>query len=348
MQKIVYYSALAAFVFVISCKNNNKTDESKATQQANGPLPVEGFVAKTSSIEQTITVSGTLIPFENTDLHPEISGRVVGLNIAEGKFVSKGTLLVKLFDDDLQAQLKKLEVQLQIAQKTLDRQNELLKINGISQQEVDLSALQVSNIKADIDIIKTSIDKTELRAPFSGRLGLRNISLGAYITPQTVVTTISEVNEQKIEFSVPEKYSSQITPGKELLFSVEGSPVKYTATVSATQSAVEEATRNLKVRAIVKNVDKYLVPGTFAKVEMILGKNNNAIMIPSDAIIPQARSKQVILYKGGQAAFVNVSTGIRDSSNVEVLNGVSVGDTLITTGLLFLKQGSPVKLSKIN
>lgn len=348
MQKILYYLIVATFFFFVSCKDSKKQDNSQNASQANNVLPVEGFIVTPSSIEEAINVSGTLIPFENTELHPEISGRVVGLNIAEGKFVTKGTILVKLFDGDLQAQLKKLEVQLAIAQKTFERQTELLKINGISQQEVDLTGLQVSNINADIDIIKTSIAKTELRAPFNGRLGLKNISPGAYITPTTIVTSISEVAQQKIEFSVPEKYSSQITTGKDVLFSVEGSPTSYHAIVSATQSSVEENTRNLKVRAIVKNIDRYLVPGVFAKVQMILGKNNNAIMIPTDAIIPQARNKQVILYKAGKASFNNVTTGIRDSSNIQITGGLNIGDTVITTGLLFLKPGSDVKISKIN
>ncbi|MBI2730601.1 MAG: efflux RND transporter periplasmic adaptor subunit [Sphingobacteriales bacterium] len=347
MQKIVRYLAVICLLLFISCNNGKKTDTTSNASQANNVLPIEGFIVKSSSIDEDIKVSGTLIPFENTELRTEISGRVVTLNVAEGKFVTKGTLLVKLFDGDLQAQLKKLQVQLQIAQKTFERQSELLKINGISQQEVDLTGLQVSNINADIDIIKTSIAKTELRAPFNGRLGLRNISPGAYVTPQTLVSTISEINQQKIEFSVPEKYSSQISPGKDLDFTIEGSPSSYKAVVSATETSVEENTRNLKVRAIVKKVDRFLVPGTFAKVQMILGKNDTALMIPSDAIIPQARNKQVILYKGGTAAFVNVTTGIRDSSSVQILSGLNTGDTVITTGLLFLKPGAAVKLSKI-
>ncbi|RTL60412.1 MAG: efflux RND transporter periplasmic adaptor subunit [Sphingobacteriales bacterium] len=342
------FPAAALFLFLLFSCNDKKNASGNAKPDMNPVLPIEGIIVKSSAIDENIKVSGTLIPFENTELRTETSGRVVSLNVAEGKFVTKGTLLVKIFDGDLQAQLKKLQVQLQIAQKTFERQNELLKINGISQQEVDLTGLQVSNIQADIDIIKTSIAKTELRAPFDGRLGLRNISPGAYVTPQTLVSTISEINQQKIEFSIPEKYSSQLSNGKDLIFTVDGSPNTYKAVVSATQTAIEENTRNLKIRAVVKNVDRYLVPGTFAKVEMILGKNDNAIMIPSDAIIPQARNKQVILYKGGEAAFVNVVTGIRDSSNVQIISGVNAGDTVITTGLLFLKPGAQVKLSKIH
>lgn len=205
------FPATASVAFLLFSCNDKKSDANTKGPDMNPVLPIEGVIVKGSAIDEDIKVSGTLIPFENTELRTEISGRVISLNLSEGKFVSKGTLLVKLFDGDLQAQLKKLQVQLQIQQKTFERQNELLKINGISQQEVDLTGLQVSNIQADIDIIKTSIAKTELKAPFNGRLGLRNISPGAYVTPQTLVSTISEVNQQKIEFSIPEKYSSQVT-----------------------------------------------------------------------------------------------------------------------------------------
>jgi membrane fusion protein, multidrug efflux system len=192
-----------------------------------------------------------------------------------------------------------------------------------------------------------NIAKTEIRAPYSGKLGLKNISPGAYVSPTNILTTISQVNQLKIEFSIPEKYSSQIRNGMEVTFNIEGSPSDYRAVVSATESSVEQNTRNLKIRALVKANDRYLVPGNFAKVTMILGRNENAIMIPSQAIIPVARGKQVVLLKGGQVKFTNITTGVRDSTRVQVLDGISAGDTLITTGLLFIRPDSKLKLTKI-
>jgi membrane fusion protein, multidrug efflux system len=346
MKKLLLFVPLWAFLF-LSCGNKKKPAAPAGNTAANTPLSIEGLVIKPQAIEDELKISGSLLPFEQTELHPEIAGRVVGLYIAEGRNVANGALLVKLYDGDLQAQLKKLRVQLQIAQKTFERQNELLKIQGISQQEVDLTGLQVSNIQADINIIKISIAKTAIRAPYSGRLGLKNISPGAYITPQTNITTISQTGQLKLEFNIPEKYSAQLTPGQVVRFTVEGSTKDYMATLTATQSAIEETTRSLKVRAVVKNTDKYLTPGAFAKVALILNKDNATIMIPTDAVIPQARNKQVILYKNGKAKFQQVTTGIRDSASIQVVGGLNIGDTIIITGLLFIRPESAVTLSKI-
>jgi membrane fusion protein (multidrug efflux system) len=308
---------------------------------------VEATVISPVSISESIQVTGTLLPYEATEIRPEISGRMTFMNIKEGAFVNKGELLAKLFDADLQAQLKKLKVQLQIAQKTEERQRELLKISGISQQDYDLSLLSVNNLNADIELTRVNISRTEIRAPYAGRLGLKKVSPGAYVTPANVLTTISQVNQLRLEFSIPEKYSSEINTGMGIRFNIEGAPGIYNASVSAKESMVEESTRNLLVRALVKGGDRYLTPGSFAKVQIILGKNDQALMIPSQAIIPVARGKQVVLYKGGEVLFRNILTGIRDSSKVQVLDGIEPGDTLITTGLLFLRPDSKVKLTKI-
>jgi membrane fusion protein, multidrug efflux system len=346
MRKIFLLTAIFALPF-IACKEKKSAPTAGGPGGGAAPLQVEASIITTSAISEILEVSGNILPFESTEIRPEITGRLVYLNINEGAMASKGQLLAKLFDGDLQAQLKKLEVQLQIAQKTEERQRELVKISGISQQDYDLSLLQLNNIKADIELIRVSIAKTEIRAPYSGKIGLKNISPGAYVSPTNILTTISQVNQLKIEFSIPEKYSSQLRSGMEVDFNVEGSPHKYKAAVSATESSVEQNTRNLKVRALIRGIDKYLIPGNFAKVTMILGRNENAIMIPSQAIIPIARGKQVVTLKNGIVSFNNITTGVRDSTRVQVLSGLSKGDTLITTGLLFIRPDSKLKLTKI-
>lgn len=343
--------AILPVLFFAGCsskkENNNTTPAAGADKNKNMPVKVQGYVIASKTIGNIIEVPGSIIAFEGTELHPEVSGRVTTLNVKEGTTVSKGTLLVKLFDGDLQAQLKKLQVQLAIKEKTEQRQAELLKINGISQQEYDLSALDVSNIKADIELIQTSIAKTEIRAPFTGKLGLRNISIGAYITPQTIITTIREVENLKLEFSVPEKYSSKIKTGMPVQFMLEGVTKIFNARVIASESSVTEDNRSLKVRAAISNKDPLLSPGVFTKVSIDFGVENNAMMIPSQAVIPQARYKNIILYKGGVAKFAIVQTGYRDSSLVQIINGATIGDTVIITGLLTLKPDATVELSSV-
>jgi membrane fusion protein (multidrug efflux system) len=254
---------------------------------------------------------------------------------------------VKLFDGDLQAGLKKAQTQLEIAEQTQKRQSELIKINGISQSDYDQAVLQVSSINADIEILKVQISKTEMRAPFDGVIGLRSISLGAEVTPSTALATIRSMQQLKLDFSVPEKYSSQVKPGMKVTFSVQGDDKKYDATVMATEEGIDVVTRNLKARAVVKNINAALKPGAFANVELQLEEIKNALMVPTQAIIPQELNKQVIVEKDGKAKFVNVQTGVRQESNIQVVSGISPGDTIVTTGILFLKPGASLKFSKV-
>ncbi|HUR11867.1 MAG TPA: efflux RND transporter periplasmic adaptor subunit [Flavitalea sp.] len=315
--------------------------------RGNQPLLVEGYVVKTKTISENIEAPGTLMPFEETEIRPETSGRVVSLNIPEGRVVRKGTILVRLFDGDLQAQLKKLEVQLSIAEKTVERYRELLKISGISQQEVDLSELQANNLRADINLIKVDIGRTQIRAPFDGTVGLKNISLGAYVTPSNIITTLRQVSQLKLEFTIPEKYSDNMSRGKVVNFAIDGVRQKFGATVIATEAGIEQTTRSLRVLAIVRGKNPALVPGTFAKVLLQMGQENQAMIIPTQAVVPQARNKRVIVYKAGIAQFQVVTTGIRDSTFIQVIDGLNVGDTIITTGLLAIRPESKVTISKV-
>ena len=321
------------------------TEKNVNRQLSN--LRVEGIVVTPVVLDQIITITGTLKPFEETVLRPEVAGRVVYINLSEGGFVKQGTLLVKLFDDDLQAQLNKSKAQQKIVEQTQIRQGELMKVNGISQLDFDQTVLQINSIKADIEVLKVQIRKTEVHAPFDGRIGLRNISIGAQVTPGTALATIRDVQHLKLDFSVPEKYSREIKPGVKVQFSVQGDDKVYNATVIATEQGIESGTRNLNGRAIVENNVTSLIPGTFANVELNLRQNKGALMVPTQAIIPQERTKQLIVAKRGKATFVTVTTGIRNVSSVEVLSGINPGDTVVITGVLFLKPDAVLNFSSV-
>ncbi|MBS1655092.1 MAG: efflux RND transporter periplasmic adaptor subunit [Bacteroidetes bacterium] len=346
---------LIQFIFPLSCifvltacgSNSDKKITPSTPTNRQTVMKVDVVVTKTEPVAENIEVPGSIIANESTEIHPEVSGRIVQLNVAEGRYVTKGTLLAKLYDADLQAQLKKLEVQLQIAQTNEERSSQLLKIQGISKQDYDASLLNVNNIKADIDIIKTTISKTEIRAPFNGKLGLRNISPGAYITPTTVLAVINQVDQLKLDFTVPEKYTGQIKPGQIVTFSFEGSDKKFKAKVSAMESNVTETTRSLTVRAIVENKEQNLLPGSFAKVQLSFDPNPDAIMVPTQAVLPQARGKKVILFDNGMAKFVDVTTGVRDSARVEITSGLKANDTVVITGLLSVRPGSQIQVNKV-
>ena len=334
-------------LFALSCKEKKTQNPGQAARAAMGPLTVEGFVVREHTISDIVEVPGSLLPSEETQIRSEVTGRVVKLNVNEGATVREGTLLVKLFDEDLQAQLRKLEVQLKIAAKTEERQRELLAISGISQQDYDLSTLQVENLRADIQAVKIAIGKTEIRAPYTGKLGLRNISLGAYVSPSELITTLRQVESLKLEFSIPEKYAKERAPGSVINFRVDGGQDEHQGTVIATESGVDPATRTLRIRARVNKKHRELVPGIFARVVLQLGEDTKGLLVPSQAIIPQAKTKQVILLRKDSAQFVNIETGLRDSSFVQVVSGIKEGDTVITTGLMAIRPKAKVKVSRI-
>lgn len=340
------YGSLFLLILIFSC-DSKKEQVAAGRGRSSGPMTVDAFVIKQSTISEDVQVPGTLKPFEETAIRAEVGGRVVQMNIREGSVVEKGTLLVKLFDEDLRAQLRKLKVQLQIREKTSERNRELLEINGISQQEFDLSTLEVENLRADIESTEIAISKTEIRAPYRGVVGLRNISLGSYISPSDIVTTIRQVDQLKLEFSVPEKYAKDIRKGYDVKFRVDGGQSDHSASVIATENNVDQSTRTLMVRAVVSGKNPELVPGLFAKVNLQLGKNDKALLVPTQAVLPNIRNKQVVLLRGDSATFAVVETGLRDSAYVEILHGVNVGDTVITSGLMAIRPSTRVKVSNI-
>lgn len=347
MYNIKIVSLFLATLFLASC-NSKQGASVPAGRRQQGPVTADGYVVRESEISEKIEVPGTLLPFEETQIRAEVGGRIVMLNIQEGGAVSKGTILVKLFDKDLQAQLRKLEVQLKIKEKTQERSAELIKINGISQEDYDLSLLDVENLKADIESTQIAISKTEIKAPYDGRVGLRNISLGAYISPSDIITTIRQVDALKLEFSVGEKYAKEVVNGYQVSFRVDGGKADHKATVIATENSIDPNTRTLRVRAVVNERHRELVPGVFAKVNLRLGKDDEALLVPSEAIIPAARSKQVILLRKDSAVYTEVQTGIRDSAFVQILRGVKVGDTVITTGIMAIRPNAKIKVVRVN
>lgn len=342
MKKLTFFFCAAVLA---AC--NDKPTTMGAASRATGPLVVEGFLVQPASISDNIEVPGSLLPAEETQLRSEVSGRIVNLNIIEGSRVQQGDLLIKLFDRDLQAQLRKLEVQLQIRVKTEERQKELLAINGISQQDYDLAALEVDNLEADIEAVKISISKTEIRAPFTGNIGLRTVSLGSFLSPNDVVATIRQVDQLKLEFSIPEKYAKNIRKGFKVNFRVDGGEAEHTGVVLATESGVDPTTRTLRIRALVNGNHAELVPGVFAKVNLQLGSNANALLVPTQAVIPQARNKQVILLRKDSALFATVETGLRDSAYVQIVSGLKAGDTVVTTGLMAIRPNAKIKVGTV-
>jgi membrane fusion protein, multidrug efflux system len=330
-------------LLVISCKE--KKDPVSRPKSA-GTTVVDVIVAKAQTITNHIEVNGTVVANEYVDLHPEASGRLIYLNVPEGKFVSAGTVIARVNDADLKAQIEKSKVQLDLAEKTEGRYKQLLSVNGINQSDYDAALNQVNGYKADIDYYQALLDKTVVKAPFDGTVGLRQVSLGAYVSPTTLIASIQQLDKIKIDFTLPEEYSNVIKVGGTVDIGVDmSSRQKQKAIIMAVEPQVIQTTRNIKVRAILPNSKAN--PGAFVKVYVNAGEDKNALMVPTNCIIPDDRNKQIVLVKDGKAQFVNVETGLRQDNNVEISNGIKAGDTVVVTGVLFARPKSEVKIRNI-
>ena len=346
---VVFCAALGIYNFVNGRKSTpgNEVEEIVAPRKTN-TLNVNALVIRTKQLTDGITTVGNLLPDEEVDLSFETSGKIVAINFQEGSAVRKGDLLAKVNDKPLQAQLARYEAQLKLAEDRVYRQNALLEKDAVSQEAFEQAQTELATLIAEINIVKSNIELTELRAPFDGIIGLRNISEGAYASPSVVVAKLAKIDPLKIDFSVPERYANQIGPGTRLTFTVDGRQETFQGSVYATESKVDLATHSFSVRAIYPNHDNALLPGRYASINLKKAEINDAIAIPAEAIVPEMGKDKVYLFKNGLAQPVEITTGLRTDAEVQVVRGLQVGDTIITSGTLQLRTGLPVKLDNID
>lgn len=324
--------------------NNTSKTQAKGKQVLN----VNAKIIKPESLTDVLKTSGILLPDEEVDLSFETSGKIVEINFMEGTQVKKGQLLAKVNDLKMQAELQRLQAQLKLAEDRVYRQQTLLKRDAVSQEAYEQVKTDLATLNADINIVKENIALTELRAPFDGIIGLRQVSVGTYASPTTIVAKLTKISPLKVEFAVPERYANDMKKGINLDFFIEGELNAYQAKVYAVESTVDQQLHQLTVRAIYPNHDQALLPGRYASIELKKDEISNAIAIPTEAIVQELGKDKVYLYKSGKAEPVDVITGIRTEAEVQVVKGLQVGDTIITSGTLQLRTGLPVKLDNIN
>ncbi|MBQ1973315.1 MAG: efflux RND transporter periplasmic adaptor subunit [Paraprevotella sp.] len=362
MKRKTKWSLIAIIVLLIAAwgvywkapKSNNelnaveKTKKSEPKVTKKKVLNVNAVVLKKGRLTEEIMVTGLLKPDEEVNLSFETSGQVVEIYFTEGTQVRKGELLAKVNDKQLQAQLKRLTAQLKLAEDRVYRQSALLQRDAVSKEAYEQVKTALATLKADIDIVKAQIELTELRAPFDGVIGLRQISIGAYATPSTIVSKLTKIIPLKVEFAVPERYAAQINSGTLLNFSIDGMQKEYSAKVYAKESAIDTETHTLMVRALYSNAGGRLTPGRYASIKIMKEEVEDALAIPAEAIVPEMGKDKVFLYKSGLATPIEISTGIRTEKMVQVVSGLHEGDTLITSGTLQLRTDLPVTLDQIN
>lgn len=325
----------------------NKIEDVKP-QESKKALNVNGQIIKPHLITDQLFVSGKLMPNEEVDLSFEASGKIIDINFTEGSSVKKGQLLAKVNDSQLQAQLARLEAQMPLAEDRVFRQNALLQRDAVSKEAYEQVKTELATLHADIENVKASIAMTELRAPFDGVIGLRQVSTGAYASPTTVIAKLTKITPLKVEFAVPERYARQIRKGTNLTFKIEGKLEEFKAQVYATESSIDPETHTLTVRAIYPNHNGLLLPGRYADVSLKQEEISDAIAIPSEAIVPEMGKNKVFVYRSGKAYPVDVEIGIRTEAEIQIVKGLSAGDTILTSGTLQLRTGMPVTIDQLN
>lgn len=332
---------LGAFIVYRITENKSENQNDKGPKNKL-PSRVSGVVLAPQEFADNLSLSGSIEPNEQVEIRSEVSGVVESINFTEGATVSQGQVLFKVNDSELRAQLAKVRTAQNLAAENERRAKLLLQKEAISQEEYDMSLASLKSAQSETQLISAQLAKTTVRAPFSGRIGLRSISKGTYVTPQTIVATLVNSSQVKLTFSIPEKYASQMKQGNTLSFTVAGSRDTYRAKIYAIEPQLEVETRTLRLRAIADNPQGKLIPGTFANVMLPLEKITNALMVPNHALIPIQNGKKVFISKNGKAKEVIVETGARTDENILITNGLNAGDTLLTSGVMSLKEGAPV------
>lgn len=341
---IIFIIVLAIASKFIFFPKENKASASSSAKVA----PVVNYtVVKARPYSQRFFTAGKTGAFNEVQILPELSAKVMAIYFKEGQSVEKGELLVKLNDADISAQLQKVQSQLELAKQKLQRLKKLREIDGVSEEEYEMQENEISTLSAERQYIQAQLNKTDIRAPFSGVLGLKQVSEGAFVNPGNVLVTLVQQKPIYIEFSLPGRYAQALTRGKTIQFEPEEEESSgfLTARLYALEPRLDDATKSIRARAEYDGARK-LLPGTYVKVYVQLGDSGSRLMVPSYCVIPVLKGNKVYRYQAGRAIETPVKLGARSDQDILVLEGLAEGDTILTTGLMSLKKDMPVTLLK--
>ncbi|PKD43147.1 efflux RND transporter periplasmic adaptor subunit [Rhodohalobacter barkolensis] len=353
-KRIVFFTVLAIVLGALAYPKLKPFFQSNDAQAqggpggGGGPLQVEAVVMEPETIQDRIFSSGTIRANEVVDLSTETSGIITGIFFDEGGEVGKGQLLLKINDSELQAQKQRANFRLNLAEQREERQRRLLERGGISQDDYDATLNEVNVLRSELNLIDAQIEKTEIKAPFAGRIGLKYVSEGSYISPNTRIASLQEIDPVKIDFSVPERYISRVDIGDEINFDVQGIDSSFVGDVYAIEPRIDSQTRTLQIRALSQNDEQILFPGAFANIVLILDEIDDALMLPTISVVPELNTQKIFVIRNGVIEQERIQTGIRTSDKLQIIEGVAVGDTVLTTGLLQVNPGTEVDIVKLN
>jgi membrane fusion protein (multidrug efflux system) len=352
--KYIIYTLLALLVaFLIYNKFFSKKAKQTSAATAgkgkrkNGPVSVNIMVVKDTTVNNQIDITGTIDANERVSLISQTAGNITGIYFTEGTLVKKGQLLVKVYNQDLQASLQQYEAQMILARDINNRNKILLQKEAVSKEEYETSLSSLNSLKAQADVIRAQISRTEIRAPFSGVIGLRNVSPGGYLSPATPIATLVNIDPAKLTFSVPERYLPIINKGSKVSFTIESSRKNFNATVYAIEPELDANSRTITVRAKAPNPENLLTAGSFAKINLTLDQIPKTIMVPTECVIPDLKSSKIYIYKNGIAVAQNVKTDLRTDTKIQIVEGLKAGDSIVVSGLIQIRPKSPLKILKV-
>lgn len=351
VKTIVIAVVVLVLLLIIFLPKITSSDQSKSPIMMNrrdAQIPVNAHVVKFEKLNEVVYTTGSILANEEVELRSEISGKIVQILFKEGAYVNKGDLLVKINDADLQAQLRKAESKVKLVEDREERQRQLVQGQMISQEDYESTLNDLQASKAEYDLIQAQIDKTEIKAPFSGIIGLREVSEGSFVTTSTVIARLQNLSNLKIDFAIPQKYADEVKIGDELTFTLSSSENEYIAKIYAIEPKIDPSTRTLKLRAVCSSSYKNLFPGAFVNVQLIIKESDNAILIPTVAVVPELKGQSVYVYNNGTVNTRKIDLGVRKANSVQIVSGLSEGDTVITSGILQIRPGAKVKITEFN
>lgn len=351
-KSVIIWSLVAVIIVIIIITKIDFGFGYESSTGANSPsarqVAVNAVIVKQKPLQNIIYSNGTLISNEEVGIRSEISGKITNIAFEEGRKVKKGDLLVKINDAELQATLKKNQSRETLARDKEYRYKQLLEKGLTSQQEYDVALSELNSVMADIEYTQAQIAKTEIHAPFNGVVGLRSVSVGSYISPSTKIATLQNINPIKVDFAVPQKYFSLIKEGKSVLVKLSSTDKSYNGKIYAVEPKIDQNTRTVQARALIPNDKSELTPGAYVEIDIVLEELNNAVMVPTDVIVPDIEGEKVFVYKNGIAVPTRVEAGIRTEDEMQIVSGLGVGDTLIVSGIIQLRPNAAVNLSSVN
>lgn len=327
-----------------------KADAAKGGAGGRGgkTFAVEGYIAETHKPSGAFQTMATLEALNRVELSAAANGRLISLMAKDGASVQKGTLLAKIDDSELKAQLKQAESSQQLARQKMDRTKSLVEKNAATQADLEAAEASLKSADASIELIKAQIAKTEVRAPFSGKLGFVNVSVGAWVTTGTSIVTLSEVNKLKARFALPQRYATTLKVGDPIVLIDEERALQKTGKVSALDATISESSRTRQILVTVDNSKGELIAGGYAKVSVQLQSGRTqTIPVPAEALTLDKDGAFVYVVREGKASVARIETGLRTPIAVDVISGLNEGDTVITSGLISIRQGSAVRIREI-